>query len=731
MLLAAAAAAQDSSLWKIIGPGGGGAMFHPAISPHNPSRVLVACDMTGSYLTHDGGASWRMFNLRSPASFFAFDPVDPRTLYAYASGLWRSGDDGRSWSLVYPSPAAVTGLDMSGDHGDVEVQTSTPTQALSAFAVDPANSSLLYAASSVLLSSKDRGRTWEEIHKLSGKAFHIWVDPRSPSQDRTLIVATRGGIAMREAGRWTDHPARGTWLDVTGGFLPGVRRPVLYAIAEAAIQVSTDGGVVWTSSPFPGASARFRAIASSEQHGNTAYVSYEGASFGVARTRDSGRTWELVWKDTKQAASSNLTDAWINARLGVDWSENPLTLGVSPVDPEICYATDLGRTVRTLDGGKTWRAVYSRKVAGNAFTTTGLNVTTAYGVHFDPFQPRRVFIDYTDISLFRSEDSGRSWISSSAGIPHSWLNTVYWTVFDPAVRGRVWAAASGTHDLPRPKMWRHTPTSSYRGGVLISSDSGVTWRPSNKGMPETAVTHIVLDPKSPPTARVLYAAAFGRGVYKSEDGGRAWVLRNTGITQKEPFAWRLSLDSAGTLYLVLARRSEKGEIGDWQDGALYRSTDAAAHWEKIQLPQGVNGPSGLCVDARDPKRLYLAAWRRAIPGPNGGGGIWLSPDGGHTWRAVLSRDQHVYDVTQDAAHPDLLYAAGFESSAWRSVDRGETWTRIRGVNFKWNHRVVVDPADPASIFITTFGGSVWHGPAAGDPQSREDIATPSLAYSQK
>lgn len=29
------------------------------------------------------------------------------------------------------------------------------------------------------------------------------------------------------------------------------------------------------------------------------------------------------------------------------------------------------------------------------------------------------------------------------------------------------------------------------------------------------------------------------------------------------------------------------------------------------------------------------------------------------------------------------------------------------------------------IYVTTFGGSVWHGPAAGDPDAAEDIAAPA------
>ena len=34
------------------------------------------------------------------------------------------------------------------------------------------------------------------------------------------------------------------------------------------------------------------------------------------------------------------------------------------------------------------------------------------------------------------------------------------------------------------------------------------------------------------------------------------------------------------------------------------------------------------------------------------------------------------------------------------------------------------------IYVTTFGGSIWHGPAAGDPRAPEDIVTPQLAYSK-
>jgi hypothetical protein len=88
---------------------------------------------------------------------------------------------------------------------------------------------------------------------------------------------------------------------------------------------------------------------------------------------------------------------------------------------------------------------------------------------------------------------------------------------------------------------------------------------------------------------------------------------------------------------------------------------------------------------------------------------------------VLPQSQHVYDVTIDPRDASLLYASGFDQSAFRSADRGATWTRLRGFNFKWGHRVVPDLADAAMVYVTTFGGSVWHGPAKGDPAAVEDV----------
>jgi photosystem II stability/assembly factor-like uncharacterized protein len=737
--------AQRPGDFKVVGPGGGGAMFRPVVSPHDPNTVLVACDMTGAYITHDGGKSWRMFNLRGVAEFFVFDPQDKNIIYVKSTALWRSQDRGDTWKLVYPRPAAVKGVKMNSDHSDEDVLADPdPLKNISAMAIDPANSKILYAAAGernkgpfALYISKDAGESWSKLTDLPAPALKVFIS-QTVTQDQRIVVAAGADfidIWKSSALSTVPVPPGKKITDISVGFT-AQQNPVFYAISdELTASVSDDLGATWRKVRIPQGAAKQRAIATSLLHPETAYVSYRDLEdgglkyMGVAKTTDTGRTWNLVWKEDINPAGkpgANVHDAWITPKFGSDWAENPLTLSVANQDANLVYATDLGRTMKSSDGGATWNAVYSQKSSeGAGYTTTGLDVTTSYGYHFDPFDKNRQFISTTDIGLFRSEDGGKSWIQSTDGVPRDWRNTTYWIVFDPSVKGRVWSVNSWTHDLPRPKMWRRSGVAKYRGGVCISNDGGKTWTKSNDGMEHTAATFILLDPSSPVDSRTLYVTGFGRGVYKSTNGGKTWALKNNGITQKEPFAWRISRDNKGALYLLIARRSEDGSINTDKDGAIYRSTDGAEHWTRVAMPEGANAPNGLAIDPKDPNRLYLATWARATGEHGDGGGIYLSEDAGKTWKQVLDRDRHIYDITIDPRDSKILYAAGFESSAWISHDAGEHWTRIPGFNFKWGHRVTPDPDNPKAIYITTFGGGVWHGSVDGKDLP-VDIATPEL-----
>ena len=739
VILASAALAAGKSRvvpWQVIGPGGGGALFLPTVSPTDPLRVLVACDMTGAYISDDTGQSWRTFNLRGRVRFFAFDPHDANIIYAQTIGLWRTTDDAHTWQLIYPDPKTVTGVSMANDHaGETLLTTGPPTGEIAALAVDPSDSKILYAGfrqgdTFQIRVSSDWGKTWQPAATAPGAIHTLYVDRHSH-----VYAAGDAFVLVRENNAWQTRtmPAGST---VLGASFPSSGSAVLYAATSNSLFLSEDDAKSWKLLSLPG-TAKIRTIAVSPTNPDVAYVSYGDLDLGllsfgkkylgVARTADRGHTWDLVRKESSEPAA-NLHDAWISPLFGPGWPENPIGLAVAASDSNVAYSTDYGRVLRTTDGGMNWDAIYSTRMPDGSFTGRGLEATTNYGVHFDPFDPKRIFVSYTDIGLFRSEDGGASWNSATNGVPSVWRNTTYWMVFDPEVRGRAWAVMSKVHDLPRPKVWQHREPFTYDGGVVITNDGGRAWQSSSTGMPPSAATFILLDPTSSANARVLYVTALGRGVYKSVDGGKTWALKNAGIEGGEPLAWRMTRDASGSLYLIVSRRSDDGTIGNSGDGALYKSTDGAEHWKKITLPAGVNGPNGIAVDPHDLKHLLLAAWGRRTPPQAQGGGVYSSSDGGQTWRNVLAKDQHIYDVTVDAGHPKVMYAVGFESSAWRSEDAGTTWQRIRGYNFKWGHRVTPDPVDPDKIYINTYGGGVWHGPSKGDPNAVDEIATPALAY---
>lgn len=751
--------------WGYIGIGGGGAMFFPAISPHNPSVAFIACDMGGGYATHNGGQSWRMFNLKGQIHMYVFDPLDANTIYANATGLFKSTDKGNTWRLLYPDPDAIIGYVSKGDHGGEVIATKENTiQSVTTLAIDPANSKKLYAGISIdkqyaLCISDDGGLHWTKAKEFGDGVKNIFIDPSSPKEDRTIYVAGNNSIVQRKKGKWQINKgpeASADLTEISGGFDKKQQKYFIYCISKKAVDaekvqttiyVTDNGGKLWQniqggllSFRFKGAAMPvWRSLATSALHPEVVYVSYHALKindtatcFGVAKSGDHGKTWKLVWKDMVlpkgMIVSPNFGKDWLNERFGPTWGENPLCLGVSPTNPDLCYGTDFGRTIKTGNGGKTWQQVYSKQTKNVGWSSTGLEVTTGYGVLFDPFDKQHVFMANTDIGLLESKDGTKSWMSATKkrGIPDEWVNTCYGLTFDTEVKGKAWAVMSGVHDLPRPKMFRRNGVMDYTGGILLTENSGKSWQPVSADIGEAAMTHIMYDPASKSSARTLYACAFGKGVYKSADGGKTWTQKNNGIAGAEPFAWQLTRrESDGALFLIVSRRSEDGSIGNEKDGALYRSDDGAENWTRITLPEGTNGPTSLVIDPLHPHQLVLAAWGRKTTGlftPDIGGGIFITSDEGNTWKQVMENDQHISDLSFDK-RVNRFYACGFEGSAYYSEDGGSTWNRIKGFNFKWGKKVDFDPNDPEKIYIITFGGGVWYGPAKGDSQAKEDIIT--------
>lgn len=92
-----------------VGIGGGGALFCPAVSPHDRNLMFVACDMGGLYRSNDGGKRWSLLDQRrvkgSSRFSVAFDPTKPGRVIGFHSAqkLMESRDGGVTWAQFQPA----------------------------------------------------------------------------------------------------------------------------------------------------------------------------------------------------------------------------------------------------------------------------------------------------------------------------------------------------------------------------------------------------------------------------------------------------------------------------------------------------------------------------------------------------------------------------------------------------------------------------------------------------
>lgn len=766
-----------TAVWERLGPGGGGATFIPTFSYHNANNFLVRCDMTGAYLTNDGGNRYSQINYPNGSTCFAYDPLDSNTIYIGASALNRTADGGKTWKQIFPGKSEIKSEKFIGDHASYELKTEdssvykTGAERIASIRADPFHKDAIYfTMAGYFYYSYDDGQSWSK-QNLGQPLDYLYTDNGKSknevyifSSDSIFIFNKLSQSIIRKAIPKAMSPA----VSFTAGAKKGSGQIVFYALHQVKLKedeygfghteiwFSDDMGGSWAPVKDPlitnenaGSKPSYIKLVCSEMDADKVYVvanQYQEKKdnktlnwYGALKTNNGGQSWNWVWKGGGGSGvygvqdatdAENLNDAWVHKAFGGEFIQL-MDVGVSPVDGNIAIVTDWYRTMKTMDGGKTWEEIYSIQNADSTYTSSGMDVTTTYGVHFDPFHRDHIAISYTDIGFHQSFNGGKSWSRSVTGVPGDWVNTCYWVVFDPDVKNKVWSVWSGMHDIPRGKMTRDPEwkeSSAAKGGVCISMDGGKTWKPSVIGMGmNSPATSIVIDPKSKPGNRTLYTTVYNKGVFKSTDDGKTWALKNKGIGNNT-CAFEITLASNGNLYLTVCPvpvHKDGKKDTTFYSGEVYKSADGAETWTKLHITNELLFPNGIEVDPVNPDRIYLGCWADiqlsdlvggSVTRAKGGsrqfnmpGGIFMSGDGGKTWESIFDQKQFVYDVTVDRYHPGRLYCNTFNKAAYRSDDYGKNWKKIKGYDFHWGHRIIVDEKDHEKVYITTFGSSVWHG----------------------
>jgi uncharacterized protein (TIGR03437 family) len=209
----------------------------------------------------------------------------------------------------------------------------------------------------------------------------------------------------------------------------------------------------------------------------------------------------------------------------------------------------------------------------------------------------------------------------------------------------------------------------------------------NGGSPYSAgrVAAMAVDPRN---ANVAYLGAAGGGIWKTTDGGQNW----TPLTDDQP-----SL-STGAIALapsnpdiVFVGTGEQNNSGDSYYGAgILKSTDGGQTWTQIEGPfvgpfsasrtSGGGARIGAVAVHPTNPNVVLAAVDRT---PASTAGIYLTTDGGSTWRLALGGAVGT-DIVFNPFDASVVYAAlgstggSASNGVYKSTDAGATWSRSGG-----------------------------------------------------
>lgn len=701
LVLAALAAAAPAQEFINVGIGGGGGLYTPTVSPHNPQLFMISCDMGGTYISRDAGRTWETLDYRqlsnSRLARPLFDPFEKKVIYAAAGNVLKKSDDaGRVWQ-VFVAPNTAPWKEEAITH----VAMSTISRR-----------TIYVGTSGGFYYSTDAGVKWKKAETLSGECGGVLALA-------THVFAAFGNTVYHSQSsgeNWEalDTPGDGLVTGLAGGVGKTGKAVVYAAVAGEGLVGSEDLGKAWHTLVTD--AGIHDVVMPPDQNA----IAYCASRSDIWRTSDAGGTWDKCFFMKQSGRNQpNVTMSWVQTELKWGYSISPKGLGVSQSAPNTVMVATQGDLYISTDGGRRWNQAVNQPAGSPpgersaAYTSIGLEVTSAWQYLIDPNENARHYVAFTDIGFIRSLDRGRTWICSTTGSP--WRNTFYEVVFDPFAKGRLLAAASDQHDIPHWTQIDHVKDS---GGVVVSEDFGKTWKAAGSGLPQKPCTAIALDPASKKGALTMYAALYGDGVYKTSDGGATWQRKSDNLGRQgnnHVFMVKVQKDT-GYVYCGVTGSREDSKFP--VPGGLWRSEDAGTYWNDVTADLNLHWPGGFDFDPRDPKVIYLAAC--TIPGSNEGG-LYKTADGGATWKRLLKDEDfasaggpgyvQALFVSVSPHDPDRVYLSTVGHGLWVSADAGETWKQMPGLPFASISRVCFPPVDSATIYVTTFGGAVWKGPA--------------------
>ncbi len=260
-------------------------------------------------------------------------------------------------------------------------------------------------------------------------------------------------------------------------------------------------------------------------------------------------------------------------------------------------------------------------------------------------EPKTLYCGVEPAALFRSDDAGETW---------SLVNGLYDHPHRPQ-----WQPGGGglcLHTiLPDPANKDRMHIAISTGGVYRTDDGGKSWQVRNQGVraqflppdqqyPEfgQCVHKIVSHPSNP--KRMFLQNHWG--LYKSDDGADSWIDIANGVPSDFGFAMEIDHNEPNTAYII-PLESDEFRCTPEAKLRVYRTRNAGESWETLSngLPQENAFETvlrdGMSGDTLKPTGLYFGTRNGKLFGSN---------DAGESWTAIAQGLPPVVCVKTAIAH---------------------------------------------------------------------------------
>ncbi len=327
------------------------------------------------------------------------------------------------------------------------------------------------------------------------------------------------------------------------------------------------------------------------------YASQTSGWFGqiIQRSDDGGRTWnppgtkpeDLVGADGMPKGMSNMfvydtspeTGAPLTTHQWYDGTQHPWEfkrvwhLEPSPTDPDTVYAgVEDAALFRSTDGGKTWHELAGLRGHGTGPQwAPGAGGMGLHTILIDPKNENRMYVAISAAGTFRTDDGGKTWKAITRG-----LRSLYIPKEDAEIGHCVHRIAFHPERPDVLFMQKHWD-------VMRSDDAGENWYEISGNLPSDFGFVVDVHAHEPETVYVIPIKSDSEHfppdgklrVYRSRKGGNKWEALTKGLPQRDCFV-NVLRDA-----MAVDTLDPCGVYFGTTGGQVYVSPDGGDHWQAI------------------------------------------------------------------------------------------------------------------------------------------------------